>query len=292
MKNLVKHSAIWFVVGTGFMALGCMSKHNLSGEAEYEAQEPSERVIDKLRKIVKDPIGGPQGFMLQIENDSTLISFNCEFGHANWVSWTVTASDIGTTKRTKNFYQDTRLPSENCLNPLPTDLSGSGFDRGHMAPSGDRTRDKAYNKGVFSMANIVPQAPQVNQKGWNDLEMLTRDFVKQGNDAIVVSGALGSIGKIPNSGINIPEYTWKVVLIVPKGAIDLSEATTRIYAVLFKNALEIAPVPLADALVSVDELEEKVGIDVLSGIMDDLENRLERKRQELPVKGNARQEQD
>lgn len=292
MRKLLKHSSIWLVLGTGFMSLGCMSRQNLSGEAEYEGKEPSERVIDKLRSIVRDPIGGPEGFMLQIENDSTVISFNCEYGHANWVSWTVTASDIGATKRTKDFYQDSRLPSENCLNPLPTDLSGSGFDRGHMAPSGDRTRDKVYNRGVFSMANIVPQAPQVNQKGWNDLEMLTRDFVKNGNDAIVVSGALGSIGKIPKSGINIPEYTWKVVLIVPKGALDLSEATTRIYAVLYKNALEIAPVALADALVSVDELEEKVGIDVLSGIMDDLENRLESKRQELPIKGNARHEQD
>ena len=285
MKKVNQLFVSLVLLGSGIYTTGCLPSSNRSEEASAEP-EVFERVIDRLSSIVKNPVGGPQGYMLKVENDSTLINFNCELGHANWVSWTVTARDIGTTKRTKDFHQEANLPHENCLNPLPSDLSGSGFDRGHMAPSGDRTRDREYNKGVFSMANIVPQAPQVNQKGWNDLEMLTRDFVKKGNDAFVVAGAYGSIGKIPNSNINIPEYTWKVVLIAPKGAIDLAEATTKVYAVLYKNALDLAPVALKDALVSVDELEAKVGIDVLSGIIDHLEERLERKKKALPEKAN------
>ncbi len=132
------------------------------------------------------------------------------------------------------------------------------------------------------MANVVPQAPQVNQKSWSDLECLTRYFVKNGKDAIVVAGTFGSIGKLKPSGINIPEYTWKVVLIFPRDAITISEKTTTVYAVLYKNALTDEPVPLANALVSIDELEEKIQLDFLSGIKDDLEEKLEKRKQALP----------
>jgi endonuclease G len=294
-----------FLVGSVLVAAGCQSRPTHQDQVSEEVA-PKVRTIDVLRDTLKPPvevtkkievIDGESDptlaaeppkkmnqFMLTLDDKNTNISFNCELGHANWVSWTVAVEDFGPAKRTKRFHEDSKLPKENCLVPKPDSLSGSGFDRGHMTPSADRTRDAEFNKTVFSMANIVPQAPQVNQKGWNDLEMLTRELVKQGSDAVVLSGTFGTLGKIPTSGINIPEYTWKVVMLAPTGALKLSESTTKVYAVLYKNALELAPVPLNDALVSVDELEAKIGMDVLSGLQDDLEARLEKKKEPLPAK--------
>ena len=281
MKKLNPLVAIFVIFVTGLQATGCRFLSSQSKEVIVDPEGPA-RTIDSLREIVKDPVGGPEGFRIEIDNDSAIISFNCKLGHANWASWTLTASDLGPAARTKKFHAERKLPKENCLSPLSENYTDSGFDRGHLVPSGDRTRDRAYNQGVFTMANIVPQAKQVNGQGWNSLERFTQESVKKGSDAIVVAGTFGSIGKFSISGINIPEYTWKVVLLVPKGKSYSLKRTTRIYAILYKNALDLAPVPLPDAFLSVDELEEKVGIDVFSGIEDKIEAELEKRKEPFP----------
>jgi endonuclease G len=276
MKKLNPLVAVFFIFGTGVQATGCRFLSSQSKEVKIDPEGPA-RTIDRLREIVKNPVGGPEGFRMEIDNDSAIVSFNCKFGHANWASWTLTAADLGTAARTKKFHAERKLPKENCLSPLSENYTDSGFDRGHLVPSGDRTRDREYNQGVFTMANIVPQAKQVNGLGWNSLERFTQESVKKGSDAIVVAGTFGSIGKFSVSGINIPEYTWKVVLLVPKGESYSLKRTTRIYAILYKNALDLAPVELREALLSVDELEAKVGIDVFSGIEDKIEEQLEKR---------------
>jgi endonuclease G len=224
----------------------------------------------------------PEIVRFTLDDNNTIVSFNCKLGHAEWVAWTVSAGDIGNTKRSKDFHPEPRLPNSNCISPQPSDIGVSGYDRGHMAPSGDRTSSREANDAVFSMANIVPQAPQVNQKGWNDLEMLTRDLVRSGKkSAIVYSGTFGSLGTIRGSGINIPAVTWKVVVVIPSGASSANEDTETI-AIWYPNELHAAPLPLSKALVSIDEIEARTKIDFLSGIADDLENQIEQKQTTLP----------
>ena len=224
----------------------------------------------------------PEIVRFTLNDNNTIVSFNCKLGHAEWVAWTVSAGDIGNTKRSKHFHPEPRLPDRNCISPQPNDIGVSGYDRGHMAPSGDRTSSREANTAVFSMANIVPQAPQVNQKGWNDLEMLTRDLVRSGHkSAIVYSGTFGSLGTIRGSGINIPAVTWKVVVVIPSGASSANEVTETI-AIWYPNDLNAAPRPLSKALVSIDEIEARTNIDFLSGISDDLESELEQKQTTLP----------
>ena len=50
------------------------------------------------------------------------------------------------------------------------DYSNSGFDRGHLCPSADRTTSKKENEGTFLMTNIYPQSPNLNQQTWRFLE--------------------------------------------------------------------------------------------------------------------------
>ncbi len=53
-------------------------------------------------------------------------------------------------------------------------IRGSGFDRGHHTPSGDRTRSIPDNSATFFMTNMMPQAPGNNQGPWEKLESDSR----------------------------------------------------------------------------------------------------------------------
>lgn len=57
-----------------------------------------------------------------------------------WVKYVLTPEDLtGTIDRTEDFRPDNSIP--NGARSELSDYSGSGFDRGHMAPAGDMKRD-------------------------------------------------------------------------------------------------------------------------------------------------------
>ncbi|PKK34677.1 hypothetical protein BWI96_20845 [Siphonobacter sp. SORGH_AS_0500] len=56
-------------------------------------------------------------------------------GIPRWVGWHLQTSDLGDIDRQDDFRLDESLPSD-AIKVRPTDYSGSGFDRGHVCPSG------------------------------------------------------------------------------------------------------------------------------------------------------------
>lgn len=56
--------------------------------------------------------------------------------------------------REDSFHEENRIPEKN--RSLLTDYRGSGYDRGHLAPNGNRgSRADQYES--FSLVNIIPQ---------------------------------------------------------------------------------------------------------------------------------------
>jgi endonuclease G len=266
--------------GQGHASRSRLANFSHASEATLAGQFLSMRPVEETREKFKLP-EGQEKFQIVLRDDNVVVSFDCALGHAQWVSWTVSESDLGSVSRSKEFYSEPQLPRSNCILPQPQDYSGSGYDRGHMAPSGDRTASRESNNAVFSMANIVPQAPQVNQKGWNDLENWTRGRVREGYDAIVFAGAAGNSGAMSGSGINLPELTWKVVALVPAGqsfAMAAQKNEPQVFGVIFPNQLNRAPMPLSEAFVSVDKVEEVTGFDLLSGLDQEIQKRIEQRK--------------
>ena len=145
--------------------------------------------------------------------------FNDNYGVPNWVSWNLTAGDIGSVSRSSNFYVDTNLPP-NFIWVGTGDYSGSGYDRGHMCPSADRTDSISNNLAVFFMSNIVPQAPINNQGIWATFEGYCRTLASGGNELLITCGPSGFNGsRIPSGHVAIPSNVWKVVVVVPTGAV-------------------------------------------------------------------------
>ena len=176
-------------------------------------------------------------------------SYNRDKGEANWVSWHLDASWIGSTPRQDDYRADTSLPA-GWYQVQATDYSGSGFDRGHLCPSADRTSSVADNSATFLMTNFVPQAPANNQGPWEELESYLRTLVSQGNEIYIIAGGVGQGGSGSNGGVTqtvanghvvVPAATWKIALVIPAGANDLDRINknTRVIAVNMPNAQSI-----------------------------------------------------
>ena len=145
------------------------------------------------------------------------LAYNNTTREPNWVSWNLTTADVGSSGRSDNFFQDTTLPT-GFYQVLTTDYSGSGFDRGHMCPSGDRTITAADNEVTFFMSNMIPQAPDNNQGVWANFESECRTLAAAGNEVLIISGPSGFSGTTIASGVAVAGYTWKIAVVVPNGA--------------------------------------------------------------------------
>ena len=60
----------------------------------------------------------------------------------------------------------------------PDAYKGTGFDRGHLAPSETIDFTVSSNRETFTMINIVPQHPGLNRQAWRSLERYTFSLSK------------------------------------------------------------------------------------------------------------------
>jgi endonuclease G len=157
-------------------------------------------------------------------------------------------------QRSQRFFADARLPSAE--RATLDDYKGSGFDRGHMAPAGDMPNPTAMAQS-FSLANMVPQAPQNNQRTWAGIEKATRRYVMRAQGPVYVfTGPVFAARQPRTIGPNqvwVPTHLYKLVF----------DATTRrAWAHWVENRDDAqAGEPIAYA-----ELVKRTGIEFLPGL--------------------------
>jgi endonuclease G len=219
----------------------------------------------------------PNNYLMQKPQYS--LSYGRDNGGPNWVSWHLDNSWLGSTPRQDDFRADTTLPS-GWYRVQATDFSGSGFDRGHMCPSADRTITVTANSATFLMTNMIPQLPANNQGVWASLESYSRTLVSQGNELYIISGGHGLQHFIANGRVAVPAQTWKVIIALPVGSNDVSRVTTstRTIAVVVPNSGSINS-DWRTYRVSVDQIEAITGFNffsnVSSGIQAVIEGRVD-----------------
>jgi endonuclease G len=232
-------------------------------------------------------LGNPSGATVNESNPdnylvthtSYILSYNKSRGAANWVMWHLEKSDIGDTERTNDFAPDTTLPRQWWI--TPTDYSGSGYDRGHMCPSKDRSDSIERNRETFLMSNMQPQTPKLNQKTWKYLEDYTREIVSKGKDgemeAYIFAGCYGDQGKLKEK-ITIPTSCFKIIVVLPKGDNDLKriDKKTRVIAVNMPNDKSVSE-RWRTYLTTIDDIEEKTGYDFLSEVSKKTQKAIESK---------------
>jgi endonuclease G len=211
----------------------------------------------------------PNAF-LSLKHDYTL-SYNGSRRVPNWVSWELNTSYLGSQGRANDFRPDTTFPASEPQAAL-ADFVGSGFDRGHMCPSADRTDNLVDNQETFFLTNMVPQSAHNNEGPWAQLENDLRTIANQGKELFIVSGGTFSAGSmtIGSDAVSVPDATWKVAVVldhVGQGAADVT-TSTRVIAVMMPNRdSEISQSAAWQGFrVSVDSIEAATGYNLLSDV--------------------------
>lgn len=192
--------------------------------------------------------------------------FNKNLHIPNCVVYEITAQEArGKRDRSGNFERDESVAG--C--PNWWDYRDSGYDRGHMAPAGDMKWDEQAMSETFYLTNICPQDKALNAGLWNDLELKIREWARRDKSLIVVTGPI--VGKNPDLigqdyDIAVPDAFFKVIL---------APQSNPIKAIGFICPNRACGGSLKSYVVSVDEVEERTGMNFFNALPDDIENRIE-----------------
>lgn len=216
----------------------------------------------------------PDNYLLQ--RPEYALSYNASRGTANWASWHLSAGWLGPVERQDDFRPDALLPSGTYA-VRPGDYRGSGYDRGHLVPSSDRTAAEAMNSATFVMSNMIPQTPENNREVWRQLEEFSRDAARQGKELYVVAGVYGNQGRIADGEVTVPTNIWKVAVVLPEGAgLEAVTASTPVIAVDIPNGDDLRD--WDSYLTTVDAIEAATGYDLLSNLPQNVEAEIEARR--------------
>lgn len=216
-----------------------------------------------------------------IENGKELITYSYEYDcsklHSRWVAFTFsTATPNNNAGRSENYRADPKLPSAYQLNEKS--YSKSGYSRGHLVASEDRQYSKTANGLTFYMSNMSPQIQNGFNGGiWLDLERKVQSLgsITNPNDTLyVVKGGTIKDDQIKeyinNSShkIAVPKYYFMALLSFKNG----------IYKAIgfwLEHKSYGNSTSYVSCAVSIDDLEEKTGIDFFHNLPDNIEKQVE-----------------
>jgi endonuclease G len=117
---------------------------------------------------------------------------------------------LGCVARTNSFATDQSVPG----GARPDDYTGTGYDRGHLAPNGDMSWDVQVEFESFLMTNMSAQAGSLNRGAWKLLETSVRGWAVQQNQSFtVMAGNIYSpSNKTIGNGVVVPHALYKIVI--------------------------------------------------------------------------------
>ena len=180
----------------------------------------------------------------------------------------------------KNNYRDPFQPDPKLPASVRTELEhyqGSGYNRGHICPSADRLCSKEANEQTFYLSNMQPQVYGFNGGVWLAMENKLRVWnTPSFRDTLyVVKG--GTIDKpthileITSKGLLVPKYFYMAVLCKNKDQAQGGYKAMAFWAEHKPNSDK----SLKKYMISVDELEQRTGINFFPNLPDDIEQQVE-----------------
>ena len=147
------------------------------------------------------------------------ICYSYKYKGAKYVAYTLNGSKVNklNIKKRPRFYNEKSIPLK--YRSKSSDYKYSGYDRGHLASDASFDYDKKVLSKVYTMENIIPQAPQVNRKLWIKAEKLERYIAVKFGSVSVINGVVYSSKskRIGKNNIAVPIGFWKMIYNDSKG---------------------------------------------------------------------------
>ncbi|MCR4612901.1 MAG: DNA/RNA non-specific endonuclease [Bacteroidaceae bacterium] len=213
--------------------------------------------------------------------------------HSRWVAFVFdNTNNAKRVSRTNTWAEDPDLPQSVRLSV--NSYSGSGYTRGHICASADRLNSTEANNQTFYMSNMTPQLYDYNGGYWAVLEALVQNWgrsTKFKRVYVCKGGTIrddqlrGTFNTNNASGrsckVKIPKYNFMAILAETAGGSfqsigfwmehkDYSDGSGHY------SSDNRAPTYLMKGhAMSIDELENKTGINFFCNLNDALENAVE-----------------
>lgn len=249
----------------------------------------------------------------KVNGDSVMtycLEYNQKKCHSRWVAFRFDAktkiNDKDNVSRNDNFLDDPSLPKEaqigtnsfgttyynNAGNTVKT--KSKNLDRGHICASDDRKYVQEANDQTFYMSNMSPQFNDFNANFWQAFEYKVQTLgrseifadtlyvVKGGTIDEKVNGGkddgtLGYVKRQNGKQVVIPKYYFMALLCLRNNRYKaigfLIEHKDNEYP--YGSGKDVPNSALAECAVSIDELENFVGIDFFHNLPDDVETSVE-----------------
>lgn len=203
-------------------------------------------------------------------NTGYVVGYSDALGNPLWAAYRVSDIDLkDAPPRPDDFRPDDRTTAR-----IDSGVyNRSGYDRGHMAPNyAIATRyGRTAQEETFLMSNITPQKHSLNAGLWKDLEhRIATNYPARFGEVWVIAGPI--FGPRPEKlrrRVAIPDAFFMIIV---------DESDGRVRAEAFVMPQDATGNDLEKYLVSVDEIEQRTGLDFLAALPDEAENALEAKK--------------
>ncbi|UJH66311.1 DNA/RNA non-specific endonuclease [Allomuricauda sp. SCSIO 65647] len=202
-----------------------------------------------------------------VEHQNYMLSYSEPYEQAEWVAYRLLKEHLTYDDRERPYFVEdpkVRTKSADWRN-----YKGSGYDRGHLCPAGDRRfSEQAYNE-TFYTSNIAPQKKDFNAGVWNRLEQQVRYWGKRYGELNVITGGVLEPGlkEIGDEGVDVPQYFYKVVF---------REDGNELHVLAFLLPHAETTAKLNTFVVALDSLESVTGIDFFEKMPEQFQSRIER----------------
>lgn len=148
-----------------------------------------------------------------IDKQVFTICYDYKMKGAKYVSYSLDGNKVNSVniKKRSKFYTESNLPLK--FRSTNQDYVNSGYDRGHLASDASFDYDEKVLVKTYTMANIIPQSPKVNQKTWIKTEKLERLIASQLGSVNVLNGVVygSNPQRIGRNQIAVPDGFWKMI---------------------------------------------------------------------------------
>ena len=168
------------------------------------------------------------------------------------------------------FHEDQSLPANE--RATLADYRGSGYDRGHLAPSADFAHDQELQAESFALSNMVPQVGVgFNRSTWAALEEQVREWLRARGGGWVISGSIFhdpaeadpatadgwvEFERIGPNQVAVPTHLFKIVVAEVAGRVEA-------LAFVMANERHADTQAFRRAIESIDWIEAATGIDFM-----------------------------
>jgi endonuclease G len=143
-----------------------------------------------------------------VQHKAFVAFYNPTYRQSELVVYSVTANRLkGKVSRSIASFQVDPLEKSS---HHTTDYTGSGFDRGHLAPAADMVWDETAMKECFYTTNIAPQYPGFNRGEWKSLEERVRKEAIERDSLVIYVGVIFE-GAQKKGVLWVPTSFYKVI---------------------------------------------------------------------------------